>query len=53
VTTTHGTRADRVTLNSPDELLATLRTFEIDEPEVATLWPAICARHAEFFGGAT
>jgi N-hydroxyarylamine O-acetyltransferase len=51
VTTTHGTHAERVTLNSADELLAALRTFEIDEPQAATLWLAICERHEVFFGG--
>lgn len=39
------------TLQSADELLQTLRDqFGIDEPEAASLWPRICARHAQLFG---
>ena len=44
-------RVDRSVLNSPDEMVAMLRsTFDLDVPEVATLWPAICARHEALFG---
>jgi len=39
-------------LGSADELLSTLReSFDLDVPEAATLWPAICARHEALFGG--
>lgn len=38
-------------LASADELVATLRElFDLDEPEAARLWPAICARHEALFG---
>ena len=37
-------------LNDADELLERLRTvFELDVPEVGTLWPRIMQRHAELF----
>ncbi len=41
------------TLASADELVAVLSdVFGLDEPEAATLWPKICARHALVFGAA-
>jgi N-hydroxyarylamine O-acetyltransferase len=50
LTTYHATRSQKVLLNSPDELVATLRArFDLDVPEAATLWPAICARHDAVF----
>jgi N-hydroxyarylamine O-acetyltransferase len=49
--TTHGTHIDKMLLNSGDELVTTLRElFELDMPEAAGLWPAICARHEAMFG---
>ena len=37
-------------LSSADELVATLRkAFDLDMPETAALWPAICARHEALF----
>jgi N-hydroxyarylamine O-acetyltransferase len=41
------TRANvRRVMQTPRELVETLRTrFELDAPEAAELWPAICARH--------
>jgi N-hydroxyarylamine O-acetyltransferase len=37
---------DKLLLSSPDELVMILRQqFDLDVPEAATLWPAICARH--------
>jgi arylamine N-acetyltransferase len=40
-------------LDSPEELVTTLRErFELDVPEAASLWPAICARHDTVFGEA-
>jgi N-hydroxyarylamine O-acetyltransferase len=46
----HSTHAEKVLLNSADELVATLRErFDLEVPEAATLWPAICARHEAFF----
>ena len=48
----HATRVDKRLLNSADELVATLRhSFDLDVPEAATLWPAICARHDALFAG--
>jgi N-hydroxyarylamine O-acetyltransferase len=42
---------DKVLLASADELVTTLRErFDLDVPEAATLWPAICARHEALFG---
>jgi N-hydroxyarylamine O-acetyltransferase len=39
-------------LNSADELVDCLRShFDLDVPEAASLWPAICARHETLFGG--
>jgi N-hydroxyarylamine O-acetyltransferase len=50
LTTLHSTHADKVLLNSADELVETIQSrFHLDVPEVATLWPAICARHAAVF----
>lgn len=43
---THSTHKHKTRLDSPEELVATLRAkFDLDVPEAATLWPAICARH--------
>lgn len=37
-------------INSADELVQTLRQrFHLDVPEIASVWPAVCARHAELF----
>jgi N-hydroxyarylamine O-acetyltransferase len=48
----HATRVDKKLLNSADELVATLRSsFDLDTPEAASLWPAICARHDALFAG--
>jgi N-hydroxyarylamine O-acetyltransferase len=45
--TQRGAVARKHVLRSADELVAVLReTFALDVPEAATLWPAICARHA-------
>lgn len=42
----------RTLVASADELVACLRdTFDLDVPEVASLWPGICARHEALFGG--
>jgi N-hydroxyarylamine O-acetyltransferase len=50
--TIHAMRVDKKLLNSADELVATLRgSFDLDVPEAATLWPAICARHDALFAG--
>jgi N-hydroxyarylamine O-acetyltransferase len=49
--TQQGTGAQKRVLGSADELVAILReTFDLDVPEAATLWPAICARHETLFG---
>jgi len=38
-------------LNSAEEFVAVLkRDFDLDAPEAAGLWPAICAKHEELFG---
>jgi N-hydroxyarylamine O-acetyltransferase len=51
LTTLHSTHADKVLLNSAEELVETIRgRFDVDVPEVAALWPAICARHGAVFG---
>jgi len=51
LTTLRPAGEDKQLLNSADELIATLReTFNLDVPEAATLWPAICARHDALFG---
>ena len=40
-----------ILLNSAEEFVAVLkRDFDIDAPEAAALWPAICAKHEELFG---
>lgn len=50
LTTLRATSKDKVLLNSPAEVTALLRErFELDVPEVGSLWPAICARHAAVF----
>jgi N-hydroxyarylamine O-acetyltransferase len=52
--TIHATHVDKRSLNSEDELVATLRdSFGLDTPEAASLWPSICARHEALFGGST
>ncbi len=39
-------------IGSSEELVDVLaREFGLDLPEAATLWPAICAKHDELFGG--
>jgi len=51
LTTLRATGEDKTVLASAAELVATLReTFNLDVPEAATLWPAICARHVAVFG---
>ena len=43
-------RSERRTLESAAALVETLRRwFNLDMPEVATLWPRICTRHAALF----
>jgi N-hydroxyarylamine O-acetyltransferase len=50
----HATRVDKKLLNSADELVAALRrSFDLDAPEAATLWPSICARHEALFAGSS
>jgi N-hydroxyarylamine O-acetyltransferase len=50
LTTLHATHEEKKLLESPEELVATIRErFVLDVPEVADLWPAICARHDEVF----
>lgn len=50
LTTLHSSHEEKTLLESPDELVATLRErFNLDVPEVASLWPTICARHDEVF----
>ncbi len=50
--TQQGTAAEKRVLSSADQLVATLREeFDLDMPEAAALWPAICARHETLFGG--
>jgi N-hydroxyarylamine O-acetyltransferase len=50
LTTLHASHQEKRTLASADELVATLRErFDLNVPEVATLWPAICARHEAVF----
>ncbi len=45
-------RTEKTLLESPAQLVEILRTrFALDVPEVATLWPAICARHSALFPG--
>jgi N-hydroxyarylamine O-acetyltransferase len=44
-------RAEKTLLSSADEMIGLLRsTFDLNVPEIATLWPAICARHELLFG---
>jgi len=51
LTVTHPAHVDKQTLDSADELVATLRDrFDLDVPEAADLWPSICARHHALFG---
>jgi len=46
LTVMYGTGEEKTELASAAELVASLRDkFGLDVPEVATLWPAICARH--------
>jgi N-hydroxyarylamine O-acetyltransferase len=52
LTTTHSSRVDKKLLASADELVAALHdSFDLDVPDAATLWPAICERHNAVFGG--
>ena len=53
LTTLRSTGQEKTLLHSPDELVAAIRArFDLDAPEAASLWPAICARHDALFGGA-
>lgn len=46
----HSTHVDRTLIDSAAELVSTLRDrFDLDVPEAASLWPAICERHTAFF----
>jgi N-hydroxyarylamine O-acetyltransferase len=48
----HASHKEKRTLNSADELVATLReVFDLEVPEAADLWPAVCARHEALFAG--
>ena len=50
LTTLHETGEGKITLASADEFVAALRDkFDLNVPEVTTLWPAICARHDALF----
>jgi N-hydroxyarylamine O-acetyltransferase len=50
LTTLHASGEEKAKLASVDEFVAALRDkFDLDVPEVATLWPAICARHDALF----
>ena len=50
LTTLHETGKEKTQLASVDEWVAVLRDkFDLDVPEVTTLWPAICARHDALF----
>ncbi|MEP7245008.1 MAG: arylamine N-acetyltransferase [Gammaproteobacteria bacterium] len=50
--TTHSSHVDQVLLESAAELVDTLlNRFDLDVPESATLWPAVCARHEAIFSG--
>jgi N-hydroxyarylamine O-acetyltransferase len=52
--TRQGTRVEKRILRTAADLVATLRDgFNLDVPEAATLWPAICARHEALFAGDT
>lgn len=51
LTTIHASHQEKKLLESPEALVATLRErFDLDVPEAASLWPAICARHEVLFG---
>jgi arylamine N-acetyltransferase len=53
LTTLQTGREDKQVLGSAEELVATLREhFDLDVPEAASLWPAICARHEAVFSKA-
>jgi len=53
LTTLRSGSQEKKLLSSPNELIARLReSFELDVPEAASLWPAICARHDALFGQA-
>lgn len=44
------TKENKEVLDSPERLLDVLKThFSLNVPEVASLWPKICARHEELF----
>jgi N-hydroxyarylamine O-acetyltransferase len=50
LTTLGSSSAKKTLLNSAPELVATFRDrFDLDVPEAAALWPAICARHDQLF----
>jgi N-hydroxyarylamine O-acetyltransferase len=50
LTTLGSSAAEKTLLNSASELVSTLRDrFDLDVPEAAALWPAICARHDQVF----
>jgi N-hydroxyarylamine O-acetyltransferase len=52
--TTSASRAEKILLDSGEQLVATLRTqFDLDIPAAATLWPQICARHESLFSPET
>jgi N-hydroxyarylamine O-acetyltransferase len=47
----HAKGVEKRLLNCADELVETLRdSFDLDVPEAASLWPAVCARHEALFG---
>jgi N-hydroxyarylamine O-acetyltransferase len=50
LTTVRKTGEEKIKLASVDEFVAALRDrFDLDVPEAAALWPAICARHDALF----
>lgn len=50
LTTLHRTGEVKQELASADEFVTLLRdTFDLDVPEAASLWPAVCARHDALF----
>jgi N-hydroxyarylamine O-acetyltransferase len=50
LTTLRKTGEEKIKLASVDEFVAALRDrFDLDVPEAAALWPAICARHDALF----
>jgi len=54
LTRTSAAVAQQHVLADAAELVSVLRDrFDLDMPQVATLWPAICARHAALFQPAT